>query len=293
MKKSLLLLPIFTTIMLTGCQLSPTGGPSNVNASNVYAFEAATSIGLLANAVSTSPMARLAKADQTIVDEIAKYLPSVEAALTGLDSFTNVVEEASDLPEYVTKLTVSYKDIILTNNTFTMYYNETIIQEDDDHDHDYDEDHDDFFRFNHRDHDDKESIIEGIIIVGEDTFPMIGKKELDEDEFEVSFSYQTGENSFVRVKQEIENDEHEFEYEIISNGQKIYDYSLEVEHNQVELKLKDGALSRKKLEFTLFELDGKTLIMAKVKEGIDQTYHILFEKIVNAETGEISYSVIE
>lgn len=280
MKTTKIILPLFASMLLAGC--NTTNNQNNnfpidtKDTANVYAFEAATSIGLLGKtSISNLAMLKAAKdVDQSIIDELIKYLPSVEAALTGLDELIAAKEEASDLAEYTTKMSVTYKDINLKDNSFVMYYNETLeIEEDDDDDQEV------------------ESSIEGIIQIGENTYPIRGEKELDVDEYEVSFIYQLDDNASIKVEQEIENDVTEFQYEVIIHGRSIYEYSLEVKKDKVELEVEDEKLGEKEIEFKLINRDSKTLILAEFEDD-KQEVEVLFEK-VNNDDGTSSYIVVK
>ena len=140
MKTTKILIPLFAVMLLSGCATTHENNnfplDSASNSHDVYAFEAATSVGLLNDALNdTNLKAKMSKKDLTpdVIDEIASYLPSIEAALTGVDSLVTSISAESDLAEYETMMTVTYQDINSIKNTFVMYYNETILN-DDDHD---------------------------------------------------------------------------------------------------------------------------------------------------------------
>lgn len=255
----------------------------------LYAFEAATSIGLLSEINSTPTLSlispKFAAASDTTVEELKGYLPSVESALLGEDILLSSTIEASDLEGYTTKMTVSYTDIALNASSFTMYFNETILVDDDD---------DDWDDHHHHGHDDQEqeSWIDGIVILGEDTYTIRGEKEIDGDEVEVKFIYQISDTTYVMVEQEKEAGEQEFAYKLIENGATSYSYSLEVEHNEVELKVKDKVnLSKLTMKFDLHIKDGTTYIRAKVNDGTTKSV-VLFQKVVDELTGLVSWNVI-
>ena len=120
---------------------------------------------------------------------------------------------------------------------------------------------------------------------------MRGEKEIEQDEFEISFTYRLDEQTYVIVEQEIEGEKTEFQYEIVKNGELIYEYSLEVKRHSVELEVENQTIGEKEMEFYLFEKDGKTLIKAEVEDN-EQEYEILFEKVIDVETGNVNYIVI-
>ena len=82
------------------------------------------------------------------------------------------------------------------------------------------------------------------------------------------------------------------EYEIYQNGRKIYEYSLELENDEVELKVKDAssALSSLKLEFERVTRNGKNYLKCEVEENKTKDT-IYFEKVV-LDDGSSTYVVV-
>ena len=286
MKQLKILLPVLAIGMLTGCQFNNDnlssnnqGGGITQNDRNVYAFEAITSVGLLTTLDTNQTVQPIKKAaaDETLISQIKDYLPTVEAALYNQSLMTNSEVLPSDREGYQTKVLISYTDIAMTNQSITMYYNETLMQ-------DYDDDDD-------WDDQEEEYRIDGLIIVNDNEYKMFGEKELDQDEYEISFTYQVDEDSYVKVEQEIENDESEFNYTVINNRRKVYEYSLEIENNEVELEVKDRNLGVEKMEFKFINRNNKTLIIAEIRKA-SQKSEIVFEKVVDAQTNTIDYVVI-
>lgn len=286
MKQLKILLPVLAIGMLTGCQFNNDNLSSNnqgdgitQNDRNVYAFEAITSVGLLTTLDTNQTVQPIKKAaaDETLISQIKDYLPTVEAALYNQSLMTNSKVLPSDREGYQTKVLISYTDIAMTNQSITMYYNETLMQ-------DYDDDDD-------WDDQEEEYRIDGLIIVNDNEYKMFGEKELDRDEYEISFTYQVDEDSYVKVEQEIENDESEFNYTVINNRRKVYEYSLEIENNEVELEVKDRNLGVEKMEFKFINRNNKTLIIAEIRKA-NQKSEIVFEKVVDAQTNTTDYVVI-
>lgn len=280
MKKTKFFLPLFSLVLLAGCT-----GPNsssqgtldidevitNSKNSNLFAYEAATSIGLLATIDPSTSQTTQRKASQQLIDQVTNYLPSIEAALRGDDLLLTNFEVESDREEYTTKLVVSYKDVALTKTSFTMYYNETPTGDKDDWD-------------------EEESLIDGIIVIGENEYKMRGEKEKESDEFEVSFTYHIDDNNYVKVSQEIENDEQEFNYEVYENRRVIHSYSLEMENDEVELHSQSIGQNLY-LEFSFFKRDGHNYISCYVVNNQERE-RILFEKIVDGQ-GLVTYEVVQ
>ncbi len=281
-KLKTLILPALAATFLVGC-----GSPSGTDFINgdtakesIYAFEAVTSIGLLSEANASRNPQGLRKAinlDPTFIDSLNTYLPTIESALKGESLLTNTEVIASDDPNYEVKQVITYTDINMQTSTITMYYNETII-EDDDWDDDDDDDWDD--------EQEQESRIEGVILVDGVSYRMRGEKELEGDEYEVNFRYILDETSYILVEQEIELGETEFAYSLVQNGREVYEYSLEIEGNEVSLEMESGR-SEYEMNFFLTSLDGKNLIGCRLENGHEKET-IFFEKIVSPE-GQVTY----
>lgn len=276
-----LILPALAATFLVGC-----GSPSGTDFINgdtakesIYAFEAVTSIGLLSEAKASMNPQGLRKAislDQAFIDSLNTYLPTIESALKGESLLTNTEVMASDDPNYQIKQVISYTDINMQTSTITMYYNETIIE-----DNDWDDDDDDW-----DDEQEQESRIEGVVLVDGVSYRMRGEKELEGDEYEVNFRYILDETSYILVEQEIERGETEFAYSLVQNGREVYEYSLEIEGNEVSLEMESGR-SEYEMNFFLTTLDGKNLIGCRL-ENDHEKETIFFEKIVSPE-GQVTY----
>lgn len=276
-----LILPALAATFLVGC-----GSPSGTDFINgdtakesIYAFEAVTSIGLLSEAKASMNPQGLRKAislDQAFIDSLNTYLPTIESALKGESLLTNTEVMASDDPNYQVKQVISYTDINMQTSTITMYYNETIIE-----DNDWDDDDDDW-----DDEQEQESRIEGVVLVDGVSYRMRGEKELEGDEYEVNFRYILDETSYILVEQEIERGETEFAYSLVQNGREVYEYSLEIEGNEVSLEMESGR-SEYEMNFFLTTLDGKNLIGCRL-ENDHEKETIFFEKIVSPE-GQVTY----
>lgn len=282
MQKKILLLPLILGATLVSCEIVDSSSTNDNTSSNIsinesnheiYAFEAATSIGLLPSLSTPETLMSLNVYSETSIKDLKAYLPSVEAMLLEDEGLTRSVVLESDNPLYETKVQVTYKDITFTDKSFYMYYNETIKQDDD-----FDED-------------ERESRIEGVILIDDNEYKMWGEKEIEDDELETSFSYLLDEDTYVLVEQEKENDEQEFSYKMIKNGRQVNSYSLEMEDNEVELKTQGEGWGRYKVSFDLYQRDGEIYIRCFLNEnGTRNSY--LFKKVIDGETGLIDYQLV-
>ena len=285
MKIQKLMIPALAVILLAGCQdggnkFVINGNDGTITGSEAtFIYESVTSIGLLeAIAPSSNIHQKVRKASQETLDQIEKYLPMVDAAFSGNQQQISATNVTSDRLEYAIRTDVTYLDVNGTSTSFTLYYNETPLVDDDDDDDWWEQE--------------EESILNGILLLNEVEYKMFGEKELEDDEMELSVRYSLNENTYVHVQQEIEKGEQEFEYEVYQAGRKVYEYSLEMERDEVELKVLDrsSALSRLELKFDRIRRDGRQLIRAKISENRNQEI-IFFEKVVDAN-GLVDYLVV-
>ncbi len=262
MMKTKKILPLLSLLLLASCSTTSTNSSQGSGAStetktediaNVFAFGAATSIGLLSTLETTvqTPLVKRA-VDDTLKQTILTYLPTIEATLKGEEVLTENTIVPSDRAEYMQKMTIRYKDLNLEDKQFDMYYNEYRV-----------DDGDDFFE------DEEEYRIDGILLIDGQEYKMKGEREQERGESELTFFYYVGERSYVEVSQESERGESEFEYEVVSNGRTIHEYSLERDGKEVELEL----LNREQkldveMRFVTFEKDGKTYIKAEVGRDV-------------------------
>lgn len=258
-----------------------------------------------------------------IIEEIKSYLSTAEAALLGETVLSSSHYVESDREDYSIKLVVTYTDLSLEQFEMVMYYNEIVSEEDDPADAEppYDEDkppHDDEpphdgdkpplddnpphdgdepphdgpgHRPGDYDKDEKyEFTMSGILIHDGVELPMEGGREVDDDEMEIYFRYYLSENEYVAVKQEIEEDEIEFDYTLFYENRPLNSYSLEVKNNHVlELEYRSSNMQERiSLLFFLYqdEEEGTYIVCEYLKEM--ERYHIIFHKNENGE-----YEVVE
>ena len=275
-------------------------------ANKVFAYQAATSLGMvneianLGSVVSTLD----GQTNDDLVEEIKKYLGSVETALMADTFMPSLTETTSDLEGYEKKMEVSYTDLNSSTQSFVMYYNEVSLNDqinkqfrDDDRD-DYD-DKDDDDRDEHDDHDygdrfdqEEEFLLSGIIISGDNRYDVTGKKEIENDEIEYSFKFSVSENTYILVEQETENSSQEFSYKIYENGREIYEYELGLDRGNVEIEIEDKDGTNLEIEFKFITRDGQELIKAEYEKN-NREIEILFRKVINETDGSYYYEVVK
>lgn len=191
-------------------------------AKEAYAYSAATTGGMLATLSSAGSGINNAAAEGDTSDQLSdeeiklieEYMVTVQALLN--EGFLSTTETESDLEGYQTKMVVSCTDMLGEKFEYTMYFNETVVEE---------EVEEDGLEIT--------SAIEGIMIIGEDTYTISGEKEKEEDDYEVKFTASIDENNYIRFKQEIESDEQKFVYSLYKNGtlEELSEIKVEIEED--------------------------------------------------------------
>lgn len=194
------------------------------------------------------------EADAEMTEILDRYMEMADVLVSG--GITQETAESDD-PAYQYKMTVTVSDALGIGGNYVMYYNETFEDEydrddDDRRDRDRDRDHDD--------DDERESVIEGKLIVGENEYAVYGKRETEEEhgesEIETELTAYADESTYVTFKQEIENDEQSFEYEIVKNGRTVDEFEIEIETKNKVNKNGKVTMEMEKLSIELIDDDG-------------------------------------
>mgnify|MGYP005803413699 CR=1 FL=1 len=145
--------------------------------------------------------------------------------------------------------------------------------------------------------------LEGIMVVGSDVFDVYGEREFEtegnesESSIEFTTKSKTNPNNFIKISQEVENNEVEFEYEIYKGGIKVSESEFEIEqeknHTVVELEFKNSNQNKAtyKLikgnnsnEFNVTYKNGATTDTLKIvmlENAFEFTYSNGFTEIIN------------
>lgn len=145
--------------------------------------------------------------------------------------------------------------------------------------------------------------LEGIMVVSDDVFDVYGEREFEtegnesESSIEFTTKSKTNPNNFIKISQEVENNEVEFEYEIYKDGIKVSESEFEVEqeknHTVVELEFKNSNQNKAtyKLikgnnsnEFNVTYKNGATTDTLKIvmlENAFEFTYSNGFTEIIN------------
>ncbi len=119
------------------------------------------------------------------------------------------------------------------------------------------------------------SKLEGIMVVDGTIFDVIGEREFEqegnESESSIEFTTKSKTNplNYIKISQEVENNEVEFEYEIFENGMKISESEFEVEqknnHTEVELEFKNN--NQNKITYKMFKGNNSNEFVVNYKNG--------------------------
>lgn len=296
MKK--LLLPIILAIGillgLVACK------ESNIKNSNEFfsdeidnmSYQALSSIKLLEskteikNAKRAQNLSNTNDVEVTEKEVIDRYLEMMNELLDTNGGFSSKTL-VSDKVEYQNLVEITTKNLQGELTTYSLYYNETSVKQEIDDD------------------DDEVEItktIEGIAIVGGTEYKLVGKieeeSERDETENESYFKIIEDERNYVIVKEEVEQEfneyEHEYKYEVITNGVKTnsVSFELEKENGKLKIKMKESSNTKTSYEFKIEEVDNVKYIKIKVLEGKTQKnirVRVVYDITTSTYTYEYKY----
>ena len=224
----------------------------------------------------TTPEVPAAPETGSELNELDRYMGLVDSFLNG--NGYNVRVENSDRAEYEERMTVSYSG--LTGNTeYVMYYNKTLIPDDD-----RDDD-----RWDDWDEQEEEYAIGGILVIDGIEYPVQGKRSIEserneyESETEFRVTLEGGRTVWVEQSESSEGREYELEYSytIRENGRVVErsSFSFEEEGNESELEMvRVSGSERDVFVFEEGSYRGKDYIFLRVGSGREgQSYRVIRE----------------
>lgn len=213
---------------------------------------------------------------------IEKYLAMMEE-LMGNNGGINIVSLTSDKPEYENMVVVTTKNLQDEETIYSLYYNETIINELDDDD------------------DEAKEVkkITGIALANGKEYTLEGKTEVetekDESEKETYFKIIEDKNNYVIVEEEFEQElnelEREYKYVVVSNGKKVseLEFELEQENGELSVEVKEMTKDAKtSYKFKVMENGNNKYIKVEIKNGT-QTTKIKARIVYDTETNTYKY----
>lgn len=189
------------------------------------------------------------------IEALEPYLKLVETFMGGTGYSVEVRE--SEMEDYEHTMVIAMKDITGETIHYTMHYNETIVDETTDEDQDYEE---------------YESVLEGIMVIGETTYTLYGEREVDEGEEELQLTAKIDDENYATLEYEHEYDqgetETEFLYELYRNNVLVksieIDFEQDAEETEMSLKFLEGE-KESEYDFEIEREDGKTKITIEYK----------------------------
>lgn len=162
------------------------------------------------------------------IQTLNRYMPLTEELMSdGKIAHTDTTVPAA-FDGYSYGMKISYGDLTGGAVVYYMYYNKTMLSAE-----------------TEEDESEEEYAIDGVLLVGDRQYPVKGEQEVEteeeESESELSFTAQTGENSFLRVHREYETEENETEQKFVytrsDNGRTTESVELEYEEENGETEL--------------------------------------------------------
>lgn len=265
-------------IAFTSCATTPnkgdtTGTQEAEKVRDIYAITAVSGVSLLADSFRNNAPNSVAMTDIDSSDVLARpdgisdadtarvkqYLGMFEGYLLNngiIPEVTKPSEADGDYSSYQVKLTINLPNAGGTTDKYVMYYNEidntdanvANASEINDRDRDDNDDDDNDIDDDDKDETEIKSGIKGVMIYADNVYPLIGKKEVEiedgESESELSlrvYMSESARDTYIDIKQEIENDEMEYVYSVYDNGTLInktkVEFENDIEDNEQEIKL--------------------------------------------------------
>ncbi|MFA5471230.1 MAG: hypothetical protein WC219_04210 [Acholeplasmataceae bacterium] len=237
---------------------------------------------------------------ETSVENAEKFLNLIELFASGKSALL-VETEVSDDVLYENMLTFSTIDMLGETVTYTLYYNEKILTDDDNDDTDDVEEQDEADDIDDAEEqdeeDEKEYAIEGILVYKDQTFEVYGEKEIEDDEQEMKFTAFIDENNYVTSKYELESDESKFYIEEVKDGVLYSETEIKIETEDDEQKIElKYILSEDEYDYEFkFEVeDQRPAIKVEYEtyiDGISDDGEMLIYIVLDEVTGETTYEI--
>ncbi len=260
------LLVASSLFVLAACGVTPQNAvPDNEpvidlrNTDTQYAFATYTGVRMLEEVSLASAPQVLGRVDEDITpdEELAivnNYL-TLYKELTEEGVLNVAMAEISDREEYAFQLTITTTDINKVQSTFTLYFNEVVIEDEDDIGEGIDDTGEDVLEdtpegeqngenYRHREDprsDDESTLLVGLAVIGDEEFEVNGYRLVEEDEVRFGFRARLDDGRVLRISHHAEEDVQKFQY-FLRNGRDLIarkKVMIKVEDNQTMLKLED------------------------------------------------------
>jgi hypothetical protein len=206
---------------------------------------------------------------------IEPYIKLVEAYL-GSNEGLAVIVEAADREGFDSMMRFEVRGLLGETEKHVIYYNMVLVDEDDD---------------------ESEFSLEGIMLVENLEYALMGKREVEDGEEEIEFIAKLDDDNYVESKYEVESEETEFEIIVVRNGETVSETKVEIEFDDdetsVELEFLDGE-STGKYEFSFENVDGQNILKIEFDveiAGEQQQGEIVVTVMIDDVTGETYYQL--
>lgn len=283
MKKIFLGLTLSLVALLTACTQTTSALLSLSSNEDIISLQALAAANLLD--VSSSTMSLTSTdinedpvdepLEPIVVDTIEPYIELVEQLL-GSNNGLNVIVDVSDDPLYENMMTFETSSLIGETQSYTIYYNMTVEEEDDD---------------------ESEFVLDGIMLVDDLVYTLTGKREVEENEEKVEFIAKLDDLNYVESEFKVESTETEFEILVVENGIEVSQTKVKIEaednETKVELEFMSGA-NTGVYEFKFETEDGQPILKVEFDATIDGVVtqgEITLSIVVDEITGETYYEI--
>lgn len=298
---------------LVGCGLTsqtstPTKAITNVEKKEIL-FQASQMVTSLEDMMPTSAIR--GKVNEAIEDSEKKTIESLlfqfDSLFNSESSFVTTIKE-SDKAEYATLMELNYSSPLDEATSFSVYFNETVIEEKEDSSQVDDDDEKEDEDLDEEQESETVSSLKGLLIKGEDQYSLLARKEMEteveegktetESKLVVTLKNETGLLIHAEEKKEVEENETSdfFSYKVVDTSlanKVISQYSIEkeVEDGTRELELVT-LTSHYKIEE---EIKGEeTFYKIRLKEDDDRSDELVYKKVITTlESGENQVSYVE
>ena len=274
-KRSILLIAVLivalvaTTFAFVGCNKADKTNANLKKPGDVFALAGVSTGAMLGKMQGNAALAGEAVVEDEIVAELNEYMALVESLIAGNPEAHKV--EPSKREGYEKVQVMNVPDMNGKFTEYRLYYNETAKEQAADEDEESDEQ-------------EYESHITGIMVIGENEFPIKGDIEVetegDEAEQSIEFIAYLNEDKsdYIKFEQETESEtedgvaenETEYSYKIYENNKFISSFELEIEYEGEEEEysiVTNDASGKVKFELEKEKKGDKTDVKVKYTKG--------------------------
>jgi hypothetical protein len=278
MKKLFVGISILAVTALSACTGLTNQSLSFETNEDIISFQALAAANLMPEAnqtMSTLEDVTTEPSTPVVVDQVTPYVELVEQLL-GSNNGLTVTTLASDNPLYETMMTFETTGLLGEQQSYVIYYNMTLEEEEDD---------------------ESEFILEGIMIKDTVEYQLIGEREVEDDEEKVEFKAMLDEYNYVESEYKVESEEIELEMIVVENGNVISETKIEIDtednETKIELEFLTGA-NTGTYQFKYETEDGQPILKVEfdvTTDGVQEQGQMTLSIHVDEVTGETYYTV--